>query len=98
MAYKVILKYRHLCRFHDELAFFMRQGCIFSNKGSPMTSQTKPNKKKMPTGLTEENILKIAKEITVKFIEVGRVSPASFATTFPSIYQTINKTIENNNP
>ena len=30
----------------------------------------------------EELLMKVAKEIVVKFIEVGRVSPTSFAETF----------------
>ena len=40
-----------------------------------------------------ESILKIAKEITVKFIEVGRVTPASFANDFKEIYTTIEQTV-----
>ncbi len=43
--------------------------------------------------ITDETILKITKEITVKFIEVGRITPASFATTFQNIYTTIDTTI-----
>jgi len=37
----------------------------------------------------EEKILQAAKEITVKFIEVGRVSPTTFAETFQSIYNAV---------
>lgn len=44
----------------------------------------------------EEAILKIAKEITVKFIEVGRVTPATFSVVFSDIYQTISKTVRGN--
>jgi hypothetical protein len=44
----------------------------------------------------EETILKIAKEITVKFIEVGRVTPATFSMVFADIYQTIAKTVRGN--
>lgn len=46
-----------------------------------------------PKQLSEELILKIAKEIAVKFIETGRVTPANFDSTFRSIYQTIETTI-----
>ncbi len=42
--------------------------------------------------ITDEAILRIAKEITVKFIEVGRITPTTFATAFTSIYSTIDKT------
>lgn len=55
---------------------------------------------KMATNLREkvadETILKIAKEITVKFIEVGRVTPATFSIVFSDIYQTIVKTVRGN--
>lgn len=43
--------------------------------------------------VTDETILKIAKEITVKFIEVGRITPANFDSTFASIYATIDSTV-----
>ena len=43
--------------------------------------------------VTDETILKIAKEIAVKFIEVGRITPATFATAFAGIYATIDKTV-----
>ena len=39
----------------------------------------------------DEQILRAAKEIVVKFIEVGRVSPAGFPETFRSIYQTLEQ-------
>lgn len=45
--------------------------------------------------ITDEAILKIAKEITVKFIEVGRITPTSFATAFAGIYAAIDKTVRN---
>ena len=51
-----------------------------------------------PGKVTDETILKIAKEITVKFIEVGRITPATFASVFPSIYDTIEKTTRGNKP
>lgn len=40
----------------------------------------------------DEQILKTAKEIVVKFIETGRISPSGFHETFTSIYQTIEQT------
>jgi len=43
--------------------------------------------------VSEETILKIAKEITVKFIEVGRITPTTFSSVFSSIYETIDKTV-----
>jgi hypothetical protein len=40
----------------------------------------------------DEQILRAAKEIVVKFIEAGRVSPSGFHETFRDIYQTVEKT------
>ncbi|MFH1103120.1 MAG: hypothetical protein V1714_05075 [Pseudomonadota bacterium] len=37
----------------------------------------------------DEQILRTAKEIVVKFIEVGRVSPTNFNEVFKSIFQTV---------
>lgn len=46
--------------------------------------------------VSDESILKIAKEIAVKFIEVGRITPASFDKDFPQIYSTIEATVRKN--
>lgn len=50
----------------------------------------------------EEQILRAAKEVVVKFIEGGRISPATFQDTFKMVYQTIRQTVEeapqNNEP
>jgi hypothetical protein len=43
-------------------------------------------------GNIDEQILRAAKEIVVKFIEAGRVSPSGFHETFKDIYQTVEKT------
>jgi len=47
----------------------------------------------MKKGAMEEQILRASKEIVVKFIEVGRLSPTSFAETFKTIYQAIEGTV-----
>ena len=41
----------------------------------------------------EEQILRASKEIAVKFIEVGRLSPSAFAETFKTIYRAIDDTV-----
>ena len=41
----------------------------------------------------EEQILRTAKEIVVKFIETGRVSPAGFRDAFQNIYRAIADTV-----
>ncbi len=43
--------------------------------------------------VSEEAILKVAKEIVVKFIEVGRLSPGNFGETFDSIYKSVRETV-----
>ena len=40
----------------------------------------------------DEQILRTTKEIVVKFIESGRVSPSGFHETFKDIYRTVEKT------
>ncbi len=42
-------------------------------------------------GSIDEQILRATKEIVVKFIETGRVSPTGFHDTFRSIYATVEK-------
>jgi hypothetical protein len=43
-------------------------------------------------GNIDEQILRATKEIVVKFIEAGRVSPSGFHETFKDIYHTVEKT------
>jgi predicted transcriptional regulator len=41
----------------------------------------------------EEQILRAAKEIVVKFIETGRVSPTTFPETFRTVYLAIEEMV-----
>lgn len=41
----------------------------------------------------DEQILKAAKEIVVKFIETGRLSPTAFPEVFQNVYQTVAATV-----
>ena len=41
----------------------------------------------------EEKILKITKEVVVKFIEIGRVSPTQFDTVFKSVFGTVQSSV-----
>ena len=41
----------------------------------------------------DEKILRIAKEVLVKFIEMGTVSPANFDEKFRSVFWTIKDTV-----
>lgn len=42
----------------------------------------------------DEQILKVTKEIVVKFIEAGRTSPAGFNETFKNVYNTVKETVQ----
>ena len=42
----------------------------------------------------DEQILRAAKEIVVKFIETGRVSPMAFPEAFEKIYQAVDDTVK----
>ena len=42
----------------------------------------------------DEQILKVAKEVVVKFIEAGRVSPSGFNDTFKNVYNTVKETVQ----
>ncbi len=48
----------------------------------------------MTMSTLDEHILKTAKEIVVKFIETGRISPGGFSEYFKSIYTTIDETVK----
>lgn len=41
----------------------------------------------------DEQILRAAKEIVVKFIETGRISPTGFPEAFKTIYRAVDETV-----
>jgi len=41
----------------------------------------------------QELALKVTKEIIIKFIEIGRVTPASFSETFKLVYSEVSQAI-----
>ena len=43
--------------------------------------------------VTDEAIFKGAKEIVVKFIEVGRLTPGNFAETFDQVYKAVKRSV-----
>ena len=46
-----------------------------------------------PVDKDKKQALQVAKEITVKFIEIGRISPGNFPDFFSSIYNEVLRTI-----
>lgn len=47
-----------------------------------------------PASSQEELVLKVAKEIVVKFIEVGRLTPTTFPDTFKMIIDTVRQSVK----
>ncbi len=47
-----------------------------------------------PMKSIDEQILRVAKEIVVKFIEMGRLSPSSVHESFKDIYATVDETVK----
>jgi hypothetical protein len=43
--------------------------------------------------VSDEAILKVAKEIVVKFIEVGRLSPSNVGEAFQDVYKVVRDTV-----
>ncbi len=43
--------------------------------------------------ITEDAILKVSKEVAIKFIEMGRITPSTFDETFKKIHSTIKETV-----
>ena len=52
----------------------------------------------MKKGSFEEQVLRTSKEIVVKFIETGRVSPTGFPDAFKIIYETVHHTAKSHEP
>jgi len=44
--------------------------------------------------INEESILKVSKEVAIKFIEMGRITPSTFDETFRNIHTTIKETVQ----
>ena len=51
------------------------------------------NRQPVRQEISDEAIFKVAKEIVVKFIEVGRLTPSAFDQTFERVYRAIERTV-----
>ena len=82
-----------------ELAFFVPVRTFvplapcFWNTTMPSQSQKKQALPEKP--VTEDAILRVTKEVVIKFIEVGRLSPGNFGETFEDIYTSVRNTVKN---
>ena len=66
---------------------------VLTGKHIMASNKQDSRKEDVSAAVSDETILKISKEIAVKFIEVGRITPATFPVTFTTIYSTINQTV-----
>ena len=66
---------------------------LYQKAGTHVGSDEKAGKTPVQQPVTDEAIFKVAKEIVVKFIEVGRLTPSSFDETFERVYRAIERTV-----
>ena len=45
--------------------------------------------------VTDEAVFKVVKEIVVKFIEVGRLTPSNFEETYDNVYEVVKRSVHN---
>ncbi|MDH3349619.1 MAG: hypothetical protein OEM02_16150 [Desulfobulbaceae bacterium] len=45
--------------------------------------------------VTDEAVFKVVKEIVVKFIEVGRLTPTNFEETYDKVYEVVKRSVQN---
>ena len=50
--------------------------------------------RRFQVSVKDEQILRTAKEIVVKYIEIGRISPSAFSENFKTIYDAIESTVQ----
>jgi hypothetical protein len=43
--------------------------------------------------ISDEAVFKVVKEIVVKFIEVGRLTPTNFEETYELVYETVRRSV-----
>ncbi len=89
MAEEVIPAGSSLCRFDEIRPSSTGKGFISKSIFTPIVTVMSENK----NTISDELLLKISKEIAVKFIEVGRLTPATFETTFQKIYTTVKESV-----
>jgi len=58
-----------------------------------MTNTREPHSATEKNQIAEEVILKVSKEVAIKFIEMGRITPATFEESFKNIHGTIKETV-----
>lgn len=59
-----------------------------------MCSQPQKQQDTPPKQVSEDAMLKVTKEVVIKFIEVGRLSPGNFGEIFEEIYASIRRAVK----
>ncbi|NOQ47073.1 MAG: hypothetical protein GQ559_10460 [Desulfobulbaceae bacterium] len=59
-----------------------------------MSGEKGANRQQVNRPVTDEAVFKVTKEIVVKFIEVGRLTPANFKETYEMIYATVKRSVK----
>jgi hypothetical protein len=76
------------------LAFFLQQRRLSFYQEHPMAAERKSDGSSIRRDcINEESILKVSKEVAIKFIEMGRITPSTFDETFRKIHSTIKETV-----
>ncbi|MDH4318017.1 MAG: hypothetical protein OEV64_06475 [Desulfobulbaceae bacterium] len=44
--------------------------------------------------VSDETVFKVVKEIVVKFIEVGRLTPTNFEETYDKVYEVVKRSVK----
>lgn len=73
--------------------FCAGKGSVLS-RAQPTVAEPRIRKKGENMASIDEQILRASKEIVVKFIEVGRVSPTTFHESFRDIYATVQGAVK----
>ena len=63
-----------------------------------MSNQSQKKHDPLQKPVTEDAILRVTKEVVIKFIEVGRLSPGNFGETFDDIYTSVRSTVKKAQP
>ncbi len=65
---------------------FLRRFLMSPEKGSRQQPLNRP--------ISDEAVFKVVKEIVVKFIEVGRLTPTNFEETYERVYETVKRSVQ----
>ncbi len=82
----------------DPCYFWLRIGLlpvtgVFSRRCRIVSTGNKSNLSHQDKPITDDTIFKVVKEIVVKFIEVGRLTPTNFEETYNQVYKTVKNSV-----